>query len=436
MIDQIIREERKTPVVQKTDILVVGGGLAGVSAAVAAARLGKKVTILEKSIVLGGLATLGHVCVYLPICDGLGNRVYGGQAEEFMRLCAKYSYNSIPDCWTEGIEHVDNPSGRYSSEFNIPAGILSLDEITHELGIDVVFDTVFCDVIMDGNHCRGVIVENKSGRSAYLADYIIDASGDADVVYRAGCLCEDIPNIVSHWTYEIDMDHVKQKVAEGSEKARDMFTMRWFGLRPDADNSKAEIPMYYGTTSEGVNGYIRTSRQLALDYLKKNDRPGLAMMTLPFMPQYRMTRRLIGAEEFLLNVGHIDDSVGVVCHSMENPAAHHEFPYGALIDSKVDNIFVAGRMVSAGGYAWEIARVIPCCVFTGQVAGTAASQLLDEGRKTAQEINLPQLQKTLANGGITIHMDDKFLSMRSEKKFNTDPKKSSASIKTDTLSYH
>ena len=66
----------------------------------------------------------------------------------------------------------------------------------------------------------------------------------------------------------------------------------------------------------------------------------------------------------------------------------------------------------------------------------AVIRLLDEGRRTAQEINLPQLQKTLANGGITIHMDDKFLSMRSEKKLNTDPKKSSASIKTDTLSYH
>ena len=74
MIEQLIREERRTPVAGKCDVLVLGGGLAGVSAAVAAARLGKQVTLLEKSIALGGLATLGHVCVYLPICDGQGNR--------------------------------------------------------------------------------------------------------------------------------------------------------------------------------------------------------------------------------------------------------------------------------------------------------------------------------------------------------------------------
>lgn len=435
MSAEMIREIRQTPVVQKTDIIVVGGGLAGVSAAVAAARLGKSVTLLEKSIVLGGLATLGHVCIYLPICDGMGNRVYGGQAEEFIRLCCKYGYNTIPDCWTPGIEHVENPSGRYRSEFNIPACILALDEITQELGIDVVFDCVFCDTIMDGNHCRGVIVENKSGRSAYLADYIIDASGDADVVCRAGCECEALPNIVSHWTYEIDMENVKKNLDSGL--AHKIASMRWFGQSPAADNSGSKIPQFYGTTSEGVNGYVKYSRSLVLDYLKKNDRRDLAMLTLPFMPQFRMSRRLIGMEEFKLNVGHVENSVGCVCHSMENPAPHHEFPYGALIDRKVDNLFVAGRMVSAGGYAWEVARVIPCCVFTGQVAGTAAVQALDAGRIAVQDMDIPKLQKTLSDGGITIHMDDKFLGMTSEKKFTSAPTQGEQRYaKTDTILYH
>ena len=434
MTEQLIREERRTPVAGKSDVLVVGGGLAGVSAAVAAARLGKKVTLLEKSIVLGGLATLGHVCVYLPICDGQGNRVFGGQAEEFMRICAKYSYNTIPDCWKPGTEHVEMPARRYSSEFNIPACILALDELTQALGIEVVFDTVFCDVVMEGDHLRGVIVENKSGRSAYLADYIVDASGDADVAFRAGCECESLPNIVSHWTYEIDTEHIRKNLDSG--EARKLISMRWFGLRPDADNSKTEIPQYYGDTAEGVNGYIRTSRKLALDYLKKNDRPGLAMLTLPFMPQFRMTRRLIGREEFLLHGEHVENSVGVVCHSMENPAAHHEFPYGALIDKRVENLLVAGRMVSAGGYAWEIARTIPCCVFTGQAAGTAAALALDQGRKPLQELDVAALQKTLEGTGVTIHMEEGFLHGVSEKKFNHKPKESGMSgIKLDTLAY-
>ncbi len=434
MTTQLIREERRTPVVGTADVLVVGGGLAGVSAAVAAARQGKKVILLEKSIVLGGLATLGHVCVYLPICDGAGNRVFGGQAEEFLRVCSKYTYNTIPECWKPGTWHVDNPTGRYSSTFNIPACILSLDELTQSLGIEVVFDTVFCDVVMDGDHVRGVLVENKSGRTAYLADYIVDATGDSDVAFRAGCQCEDLKNIVSHWTYELDLDHVRKNLDSGS--ALRVMSMRWFGLRPDADNSHAEIPQYYGTSSDEVNAYIRTSRKLALDYLKTHDRPDLAMMTLPFAPQYRMTRRLIGLEEFKLTGSHVENSVGCVCHSMERPAAHHEFPYGALIDRKVDNLFVAGRMVSAGGYAWEVARTIPCCVFTGQAAGTAAAVALDQGKVAVQELKVPQLQKALADTGVEIHMDDKFLGGVSEKKFNAKPKESGGGIKLDTLNYH
>ncbi len=432
---EYIAENRQTPVVQKTDILVVGGGLAGVSAAVAAARQGKKVTLLEKAIALGGLATLGHVCVYLAIDDGMGNRVYGGLAEEMLWKCARYGYNTVAPCWQPGVKHVDDPPARYLSTFNIPACILSLDELTTELGIDVVFDTVVCDTIMDGDHCRGVLVENKSGRGAYLADYVIDASGDADVAFHAGCQCEDLPNIISHWTYEIDVDYIKEHLDSG--EALKLLHMRWFGLRPDADNSNSGIQEFHGTSSEGVNGYIKLSRKLVLDYLKQNQCPGLAMLTMPFQPQFRMTRRLIGKEEFKLNVGHVENSVGCVCHSMENPAPHHEMPYGALIDSRVDNLFVAGRMISAGGYAWEVARVIPCCVFTGEVAGTAAALSLDLGKKAVQDMDILRLQEKLAKAGIDIHMDASFLGMRSEKKFYATPKKQfSSNVSTDTLAYH
>ena len=68
-------------------------------------------------------------------------------------------------------------------------------------GVNVIFDTAFCAPIMEGNCCKGVIVENKSGRTAYLAKMVIDASGDADVLYRAVAECETQKNIVSHWAY-------------------------------------------------------------------------------------------------------------------------------------------------------------------------------------------------------------------------------------------
>ncbi|MBR5071404.1 MAG: FAD-dependent oxidoreductase, partial [Oscillospiraceae bacterium] len=108
-------EGRDIPVVRETDVIVVGGGLAGVAAAVAASRHGAKVTLIEKSIVLGGLATLGHVCAYLPIDDGRGHKIYGGLAEELMHVCVRYSQNSIPEQWKDGPDTAPEDSPRYMS---------------------------------------------------------------------------------------------------------------------------------------------------------------------------------------------------------------------------------------------------------------------------------------------------------------------------------
>ena len=92
----ITEEARQIPVCAETDVLVVGGGLAGVAAAAAASRTGANVILIEKSIILGGLATLGHVCVYLPLDDGLGHKIYGGMAEELLHVCIKYGFNNLP----------------------------------------------------------------------------------------------------------------------------------------------------------------------------------------------------------------------------------------------------------------------------------------------------------------------------------------------------
>lgn len=191
-------------------MIVVGGGVAGVAAAVSAARNGSRVILLEKSIILGGLATLGHVCIYLPLDDGLGHKVYGGLAEELLHVCIRYGYDNLPDCWRNGPDTVDTPTGRYRTNFNIPAAVCALDELMEQEGIQVVFDTNFCAPIMEGKTCKGVIVENKSGRTAYLAKAFVDASGDLDLMFRAGAPTETQRSIVSHWAHEIDLDTMKK----------------------------------------------------------------------------------------------------------------------------------------------------------------------------------------------------------------------------------
>ncbi|MBT6144972.1 MAG: FAD-dependent oxidoreductase, partial [Gemmatimonadetes bacterium] len=85
-VKRVTEAERTLPVTAEADVIVAGGGIAGVAAAIAAARNGASVCLLEKSYGLGGLATLGNVTVYLPICDGMGRQVMGGLAEELLHL--------------------------------------------------------------------------------------------------------------------------------------------------------------------------------------------------------------------------------------------------------------------------------------------------------------------------------------------------------------
>lgn len=398
----ITEQARSVPVAEECDVLVVGGGIAGIAAAVSAARNGARVTLLEKSIVLGGLATLGHVCIYLALDDGAGNKVYGGLAEELLHTCIKYGYDTLPDCWRSGPDRVEGPSGRYVTTFNIPAAVLAFDELMEKEGIRVVFDTVFSAPVMEGDICRGVIAENKSGRTAYLARAFVDASGDADLLFRAGARCETLENPALHWVYELDFEKMRQGLRRGDMLS--CLSLHRFEPAPGTD-----APLFPGTTAEGVNGFIRQGRKEALEYLKRNQRPDYCMITMPFMPEYIMTRRLYGKREWILEPGRREaSSIGCMIFSLDAPAAVYEFPYEALIDERIANIAAAGRIVSAAGSAWEVARYIPACALSGEAAGAAAAMAAKEGIPL-QELDVSKLQAVLLRAGVKLHMTEQML---------------------------
>ncbi len=122
--------------------------------------------------------------------------VVGGIAEELLHLSTQYGYSDLPKEWTRGIERLDHPSGRYRAWFNIPAFVLAVDELMENEGVELLFDTTFCQPTMDGDTVTGVIVENKSGRCAYRCKMVIDSTGDSDVFYRAGAECFDRPTML------------------------------------------------------------------------------------------------------------------------------------------------------------------------------------------------------------------------------------------------
>ena len=394
--------QTEIPVAKESDVVVVGGGLAGVAAAVAAAREGMTVTLIEKTIVLGGLATAGHVCIYLPIDDGNGHKVYGGVAEELLHVCIRYGPDNLPDAWRGASDAAPSEAGRYMTNFNIPAAVLALDELMEQEGVNVVFDTVFSEPILEGSTVKGIIVENKSGRTAYLGKMFIDASGDADLIYRAGAETETLRTIVSHWFHELDFGLMKQGMDEGSMLRA--APLRWLGLTPSGGaGDDQEALTCDGTTSEGVNEYIRLSRGLARDFLKKHQSPDYCMISLPFLPQMRMTRRLVGKDELHCDGEYtVDSSIGCVIASLDQPATVYEYPYEGLITDRLANVLAAGRMVSASGRGWAIMRFIPACVLTGEAAGTAAAQAIRDGC-TLQEMDVKKLQRALEAKGVRLH---------------------------------
>ena len=120
-----------------------------------------------------------------------------------------------------------------------------------------------------------------------------------------------------------------------------------------------------------------------------------------------MTRRLYGKAELVLEPGrHEDHSVGCMIYSLDAPAAVYEFPYEALINDTITNIAAAGRLVSAGGLAWEVARYIPACALSGEAAGVAAAMAAAQGC-ALQDVDVAELQRRLAAAGVKIHMTER-----------------------------
>ena len=165
-----IREERRTPVAGEYDVIVVGGGPAGIGAAIAAGRAGARTLLIEKYGCLGGMWTSGLVN---PLFDYKNK---GGLVQE------------IVDRLDAAGQSVLVAGGMY--DFDIEEMKYLLDEMTGEARVEILFYSYFADVLKDGARINGVLIENKAGRRAYRAGVVIDCTGDGDVAARFGVPCE------------------------------------------------------------------------------------------------------------------------------------------------------------------------------------------------------------------------------------------------------
>lgn len=380
------------------DVVVVGGGVAGIGAALAAARAGSRVLVIEKSVMMGGLATLGLVTDYHPLCDGKGRKIIGGIAEELLHVAIRYSYNTLPDAWRSGPDRISGTE-RYRTRFSPAEFVMAIDELLETEQIDFVFDTVFSEPVMENGACKAVIVEEKGGRRAYTGKVFVDATGDCDLMRRAGAAIAEGSNWVSYWCYMTDTDQMAQAVSSQKVSAGINLAIRGDGLYKE----EPVHPKMVLRTAKDITQFVVLGRRDVLDEIRGQDHATHAVITLPGMAQTRTTYRLEG--EYTLtekDAGkHFDDSIGSVCE-WRRVGPEYEIPYRALVSRNLSNIITAGRCIAASGDAWEITRVIAPCVLTGQAAGTAAAMSAAR-RISLHEIDVPELQGRLERDGVLIH---------------------------------
>lgn len=387
------------------DIIVAGGGVAGVAAAVSAKRMGKSVLLIEKTVALGGLATNGIINLFVPMCNGRGVQIIKGMAEELFRISIKYGYDTIPEQWRDGQPSSDVTS-RYITRFSPGIFSLALTEMVVDEGVNILYDTVVAQPVMKGKHCDGVVVENKSGREYYKAKIVIDTTGDADILYQANVPTKQGENFFTMVSLLANMDSVKTTAEKNDIR---YLTTHIHGGKASlyGANHPDGMPFFHGTSGDDVTDYVVKNHLETLKKLKDTPKNQRDIVMLPAMAQFRTTRTLVGDSIFSKDdeYKHCDTSIGAIC-DFERRDYLFEIPYGTLVKTGFDNLITAGRSAAAKlDYSWDILRVIPPAIITGQAAGIAASIAIDSN-KPIYNIDVHKLQAVLEEQNVIIHFDD------------------------------
>ena len=386
------------------DVIVAGGGVAGIAAAVTIARKGKTVLLVEKTNILGGLATLGLVNYWVPLCNGRGVQIIYGIAEEMLKMSIEFGWDNLPTEWKNGAPGHET-TARYITNYSPEIFAIQLTDWLKKEGVDFFFDCIASEPVMDGNVCKGLILESKSGREYYQAKVVIDATGDCDILRRSGAPTIAGKNYFSYSAKMATMDTIR--------RAYDKKDMRYlydsvFAGKADlyGRNQPKDVPLYTGLTVEDVTDYITTQQCLLLNNIKDMPRKEREITLLPGMPQFRTTCRLDADYCFKESdkFKHFDDSIAAI-PDFDRRDYLYEVPYRTLVKTGFPNLITCGRSAHGEGYGWDIIRVIPVACITGQAAGEACVLSIDNGC-AIHDVNISKLQENLEKGGVMIHFSD------------------------------
>lgn len=407
---------RELPVVADVDVAVCGGGPAGVGAALAAARAGASVLLLENQICLGGQATAGMMNRLGPYHDQR-RMVLGGIPLEIVTELVERDAAHMP----EPCPH-DEPD-RYWVPFDPEAMKVLLDERLQEAEVDLLLQTLVVGALKDGSALQGVIVENKSGRQAVLARRVVDCTGDADVAFHAAAPCgkgresdglmqpmgllskfhnldlrEAKPYAIKH--YPELMEAAARAAAQGEPAPSRVSCGTDSLLRPNETYFNASHAHGVDATDARhiTETVTKARREIWRNWQFMRSRvPGwehaylAATASLLGVRESRSIRGeyTLTLEDVLAGRDFHDGICRYACwidtHGVKpgekpphegrplEPGTSYAIPYRSLIPREVDHLLVAGRCFSGTHEARASARMIPCCMAMGQAAGAAAA---------------------------------------------------------------
>jgi len=382
---KVIQPQRELPVLHQTDVLVVGGGAAGVPAAIAASRAGAKVALVERYGHFGGQWTGGLVLLVIGHIIKGGKQVCQGIGEEMMRRLDKLD-GAIVNRRPGSNPTVDAEAVKYV-----------MVEMIEEAGVKVFLHAWSADAIINGDKVCGVVLESKSGRQAILAKTVIDASGDGDVFAAAGAEFEHRAHNIGLVSRVGNLDRVDRELAKAAKPKHlggvtPVPGVNWVNmLGPEVD----------GLDVETLTRLEMNHRKFIWRNMQKvRATPGYEKVYLmETAPQLgvRITRVLAGLKSVMmddLKAGtQFADVVGVGGAAGGNHG-EWQIPYGALVPKKVDNLLAAGRCISAEMRMADLVRLIPNCFVTGHAAGAAAAVAVQDGCRP-RDVEVAKVQKIL-----------------------------------------
>lgn len=410
---------RELPVIGRPDVLVIGAGCAGVAAALASARRGATTWLVERSAIVGGLATVGLINLLLTLDDGNGTQVVAGICQEFVdrMLDRGRAVHPAPGEWdSEDAELVGfwkqaglvwgaPESVRYSVAFDPEAFVDVSYELLAAAGVRLLLHTAFSAAYVDGSGIGSgigaVVLESKRGREAVVPTVVVDTSGDADVVAACAAPWEMTPTPPHLWfrvggvTADAELGPLSFRTLDGGR-----FLVPW-GPHPERVDvtdpesmTRAELACREGAraTFSAMRSSLRGWSDAWIDDYAR-------------MLGITESRRLVGRHVLAKEDADIPfpDAVARTGHWTRR-RVWFDVPYRCLVTDSVANLLVAGRCISTTRYVHQATKEIPAAMATGEATGAAAAMASRPGpaRGNVHRVDVNVLRADLRGAGAIV----------------------------------